>query len=266
MTATYSLTSALSSPNHSARTPGATIDLLVLHHTGMTSGREALHRLCEEGSEVSAHYLVEEDGRVYRLVPETRRAGHAGIAQWRGQTDINNRSIGVEIVNPGHEFGYRPFPAAQCAAVAQLCGDILDRHPTIAQRNVVGHSDVTPWRKADPGELFPWQTLAAAGVGLWPTPEAVAAAESGGDPRSLLQRIGYCTHEAPRPDDPTSIYTKPHINTGAPVGGPGDGVFYALLAFQRRFLPDHLTGTADGLTLRWLNAVAALFEAEAEDA
>lgn len=155
------------SPNHDARAEGAAIDMLVLHYTGMPTGADALARLIDPNAKVSAHYMIEEDGRVFRLVPEARRAWHAGTAYWRGVRDINSRSIGVELVNPGHEFGYRDFPEAQMQALETLAKEIVARH-AIPAINVVGHSDVAPQRKIDPGERFDWRRLARAGVGLWP--------------------------------------------------------------------------------------------------
>lgn len=143
------------------------ISLLILHYTGMQSGAAALTRLCEAEAKVSAHYLVEEDGRVFHLVPEEKRAWHAGVSYWRGITDVNSASIGIEIVNKGHEFGYQPFPKMQMQAVRDLCRGILSRH-TIPARNIIGHSDIAPERKQDPGELFDWQWLASEGIGLWP--------------------------------------------------------------------------------------------------
>jgi N-acetylmuramoyl-L-alanine amidase len=198
--------------------------MLILHYTGMTSGAAALARLRDPAAKVSAHYLVEEDGAVFRLVPEDRRAWHAGVSHWRGQTGLNARSIGIEIVNPGHEHGYRPFPALQMAAVCELCLAILARHP-IPARNVLAHSDVAPDRKLDPGELFDWQGLAQNGVGLWPGTTAVA-----GDPRALLGRIGYRT------------------DLDLPV---------LLRAFQRHWRPARVDGIADAETRARLGAVAA---------
>lgn len=156
------------SPNHDARPAGTAVSLLVLHYTGMRTATEALERLCDPAAKVSAHYTVDEDGTVHSHVAEDRRAWHAGISAWCGATDINGRSIGIEIVNPGHAFGYRPFPPAQMAAVETLCLEILSRHPRIPPANVVGHSDIACPRKQDPGELFDWRRLAAAGIGLWP--------------------------------------------------------------------------------------------------
>ena len=157
------------SPNHGSRGEPPDvhpINMLVLHYTGMQSGAAALDRLCDLEARVSSHYLVEEDGTIWRLVPESRRAFHAGVSCWQGEKDLNYASIGVEIVNPGHEFGYRPFPEAQVAAVIAFVADIRSRW-TIEDRNLVGHSDVAPERKEDPGELFPWKRLAEAGHGLW---------------------------------------------------------------------------------------------------
>lgn len=159
------------SPNHDSR-EGQAPEILLLHYTGMKTGAEAIARLCDPAAKVSAHYVVEEDGRVFHLVPEDRRAWHAGVSSWRGTGNVNARSIGIEIVNPGHEWGYRPFPAVQMAAVTELARGILARQ-AIPARNVVGHSDVAPTRKEDPGELFDWQGLAKMGIGLWPEPRAV---------------------------------------------------------------------------------------------
>jgi N-acetylmuramoyl-L-alanine amidase len=158
---------AAPSPNFDERPEGAAADMLVLHYTGMKSGAEAIARLCDSNAKVSAHYTVDEDGTIHAHVPEEKRAWHAGKSYWAGETNVNGRSIGIEIVNPGHEFGYRPFPDVQVGAVIHLCKDILARHPITPSR-VLGHSDVAPGRKIDPGELFPWGTLALSGVGLWP--------------------------------------------------------------------------------------------------
>ncbi len=190
--------------------------MLVLHYTGMPSAAAALARLCDAAAKVSAHYLVDEDGAIYALVDEQNRAWHAGVSFWRGATGLNDRSIGIEIVNPGHEFGYRPFPPAQMQAVRELCRGILARWPGIAARNVVAHSDIAPNRKQDPGELFDWRGLAAAGIGLW-TDVFAAPGDLGAD----LAAIGYDMKLAPAE---------------------------VITAFQRHFLPDHLTGVADSQT------------------
>jgi len=136
------------SPNHDERPVGAVIDMLVLHYTGMESAEAAIDRLCDPQAKVSAHYVILEDGRTVQLVSEERRAWHAGVSFWRGNTDINARSIGIEMVNPGHEFGPKPFPEKQMSALEILVLDILQRHP-LPGRNVVAHSDVAPRRKVD---------------------------------------------------------------------------------------------------------------------
>jgi N-acetylmuramoyl-L-alanine amidase len=175
------------SPNHDSR-EGQGADILLLHYTGMKTGAEAIARLCDPAAKVSAHYVIEEDGRVFHLVSEDRRAWHAGVSTWHGIGNVNARSIGIEIVNPGHEWGYRPFPAAQMAAVMELARGILARH-AIPARNVIGHSDVAPIRKEDPGELFDWQGLAKAGIGLWPEPKPVRWSDA--EFVANLARYGY---------------------------------------------------------------------------
>ena len=181
------------SPNHGERLPegggAVTIDMLVIHYTGMVPDAKALDWMCDPASQVSAHYFIDETGAICRLVPEDRRAWHAGVSAWRGATDINSRSIGIELSNPGHDFGYRDFPRPQIDALTELATDILARHP-IPPRNVVGHSDIAPARKLDPGERFPWQQMAAAGIGLWPETTSV------GNPYDLskiLADFGYDT-------------------------------------------------------------------------
>ena len=199
---------------------------MILHYTGMPTGAEAIERLCDPAAKVSAHYVVEEDGRIFRLVAEDKRAWHAGVSSWKGEGEINARSIGVEIVNPGHEWGYRAFPDAQIAAVKEIVRGALARHGVKPQR-VLGHSDVAPARKDDPGEKFPWDQLAAEGL-------AVGFYEGEGDETipyadalAALRAIGY---EAP----------------DAAPGVPATGA--ALLAFQRRFCPAALGQSFSPLT------------------
>ncbi len=155
------------SPNFNDRQGGAPVDILVLHYTGMPNAEAALELLTTVEGKVSSHYMVGEGGAVYSLVAENMRAWHAGVSSWGGATDINSRSIGIEIVNPGHEFGYRPFTPVQIEAVIALCKGILQRWP-ITPARVLAHSDVAPGRKIDPGELFPWDELARHGIGRWP--------------------------------------------------------------------------------------------------
>ena len=204
------------SPNFEPRPGSGVADMLVLHYTGMRSGAEALARLTDAGAKVSCHYVVEEDGSVFSLVPESQRAWHAGLSSWRGEGDINSRSVGVEIVNPGHEFGYRAFPAVQIDAVIRLCLGILSRHP-IPARNVVGHSDVAPTRKQDPGELFPWDRLKSYGIGLWPFEGAERADLPPEQVLQMLAQYGY--------------------DIDAPAA--------AVAAFQRHFRPERVDGIVD---------------------
>ena len=211
------------SPNHGPRQVGP-VDILLLHYTGMQSAEAALARLTDPAAEVSCHWLIDEDGTLYRLVDETRRAWHAGTSFWAGERDINSRSIGIELVNPGHEFGYRPFPAAQMAALATLAEGILARHPIPAHR-VLGHADVTPARKQDPGEKFDWAWLARRGIGIWPTP---GTGPESADPAADLIRIGYET---------------------------GDAATVA--AFQRHWRPSRVDGKLDGQTLQRIAEIAA---------
>ena len=202
------------SPNFNSRENHA-IDMLVLHYTGMRSGAAALDRLCQAEAKVSAHYLVEEDGRIFQLVAEEHRAWHAGVSYWRGHTNINQRSIGIEIVNPGHDYGYRDFPKAQMEAVTELCQAIVKRHP-IPARNVVAHSDIAPVRKQDPGELFDWKGLASQYIGLWPS---IAAIPSHYDaPEHKLHYYGYDINDIPS----------------------------TITAFQRHFRPQLLSAIWDG--------------------
>jgi len=233
----------LPSPNHDARPSGMPIDTLILHYTGMKTAQAALDRLRDRDAKVSSHYVVDEDATVFRLVAEERRAAHAGVSFWRGHTRLNDRSIGIEIVNPGHEWGYRDFPVMQLAVVCDLCLEILSRHP-IPQRNVVAHSDVAPDRKEDPGEKFDWEGFAANGVGTWPTgvPDlgtggAVRDAASLRDVRRALSDIGYDV---------------------APAGPLDPALATVLRAFQRHWRPETVNGQADAGTLARILGVARL--------
>lgn len=155
------INSSYSSSNYNERADSVDPSMIVIHYTGMKNAEVALRRLCDPIAEVSAHYVIDEDGTLYQLVDEDKRAWHAGVSLWEGETDINSISIGIELVNPGHEFGYREFPLAQMQVLALLCKDIMGRHFI---KTVLGHSDVAPGRKIDPGELFDWKWLAENGV------------------------------------------------------------------------------------------------------
>jgi N-acetylmuramoyl-L-alanine amidase len=227
------------SPNHGERASGAPINMVVLHYTGMRSADAALQRLCDPRAEVSAHYVVYEDGNILQCVPESRRAWHAGRSFWKGETDINSRSIGVEIVNPGHEFGYRPFPEPQIKAVTELVRDICRRHD-IHPWMVLAHSDIAPDRKQDPGELFPWQQLFETGVGHYVAPSSIGSGlfmQEGdrGQPveaiQSMLALYGYDIGISGEFDQKTRL---------------------VVMAFQRHFRPEVIDGVVDQSTVETL--------------
>jgi N-acetylmuramoyl-L-alanine amidase len=229
------------SPTHDERKDGRAPDIILLHYTGMQSPQEALKRLCSPDSKVSAHYFVFEDGRIVQSVPESRRAWHAGISHWAGETDINSASIGIEIANPGHDFGYPDFPKRQIAAVIALCKGIIARR-SIPPKRVLGHSDVAPSRKRDPGEKFPWRLLHDSGVGEWVTPSRISdkgpsftLGQENDDIRGLqmaLADFGYGIEVTGRFDEATRD---------------------VVTAFQRHFRPAKIDGVADGSTLRTLH-------------
>lgn len=204
--------------------------MLVLHYTGMETGQAALERMCDPDAKVSAHYMVEEDGRVFSLVAEDKRAWHAGLSSWRGITDLNSASIGIEIVNGGHDFGLPDYPDVQIEAVIQLCQDILSRH-TIHPLDVIGHSDIAPERKQDPGEKFPWERLAASGVGYWI--EDVEEAEAISSTDWVIRNLTACGYD--------------------PASGDLETI---LTAFQRHHCPAHITGQADLNTASLLAGLA----------
>ncbi|MGY2047045.1 N-acetylmuramoyl-L-alanine amidase [Methylobacterium sp. JK268] len=235
-------TQVVPSPNHGERQGG--IDMLILHYTGMDSATDALLRLANPLSEVSCHYFVFEDGRVVQMVPEGRRAWHAGLSAWEGERDINSRSIGVEIAHPGHAGGLPPYPEAQIAAVTALARDLLARWPIRPDR-VLGHSDVAPGRKQDPGEIFPWERLHREGIGHWVPPAPIrdgrffAQGESG-QPIEALQAM-------------FALY-----GYGQPVTGSFDaGMRDVVEAFQRHFRPARVDGVADSSTITTLRDLIA---------
>ena len=206
----------IASPNCNERK--LPISMVVLHYTGMRTAGEALARLCVESSQVSAHYLIDEEGQVTNLVPEEKRAWHAGASYWRGITDVNSASIGIELANPGHEWGYRPFPEPQMDALLPLLADIMDRHD-IPRANVVGHSDVAPARKTDPGEYFDWARLGELGLAL-EIPKA-------------KMNLFY--------DNPGAFYLGMERFGYDIIDGRA-----AVTAFQRRWRPEYIDGEIDG--------------------
>lgn len=205
------------SPNWNERS--LPVSMVVLHYTEMKPVETALARLCDPDAGVSAHYVITEEGEVIRLVPEDKRAWHAGVSFWRGHKDVNSASIGIELDHPGHALGYRPFAEAQIDALIPLLHRIIKTHD-IPRANVVGHSDVAPARKIDPGELFPWDRLAGYGLCL-PRPERLDR----GDPFDndaafylALERFGYDITDGHK----------------------------AVEAFQRRWRPERIDGEIDG--------------------
>jgi N-acetylmuramoyl-L-alanine amidase len=233
------------SPNHGERKDGRRPDLILLHYTGMQHSNAALALLTRSGSEVSAHYFVFEDGRVVQMVEESRRAWHAGISSWAGETDINSCSIGIEVANPGHDYGYPDFPARQIAAVTALCRGILTRH-TIPAERVLAHSDIAPARKQDPGEKFPWRTLHDSGVGHWVKPAPLTeegpmlSPEDRGNEvialQNALREYGYGI---------------------APNGLFDNATREVVTAFQRHFRPQRVDGICDASTRKTLDDLLA---------
>jgi len=232
------------SPNHGERINGRAPDMILLHYTGMPDVEGAIAQLCTPGTEVSAHYIVLEDGRIVQCVPEAKRAWHAGVSNWAGEDDINSCSIGVEIVNRGHDWGYPDFPLRQIAAVIALCRGIMLRRNIPAHR-VLGHSDVAPARKKDPGEKFPWHSLANSGVGHWVQPAPISRGE-------LLQ-LGAIS------DDVLNMQTAfAKYGYNIPVTGKFDGATMEVVtAFQRHFRPAKIDGVCDRSTMETLHALLA---------
>ena len=234
----------IASPNYGERSKDREPDMILLHYTGMPDAQGAIDRLCTAGTDVSAHYIVLEDGRIVQCVPESKRAWHAGASSWAGEEDINSCSIGIEIVNGGHDWGYPDFPLRQVAAVIALCRGIMLRRKVPSHR-VLAHSDVAPARKKDPGEKFPWHSLANSGVGHWVQPapilrgEALTLGASSEDVQNMqmaLAKYGY----------------------GVPVTGNYDGpTMDVATAFQRHFRPERIDGIADHSTLTTLHALLA---------
>lgn len=237
------------SPNFNARKHK--LDMLVLHYTGMETGEAALDRMRDPAAEVSAHYLVREDGTVVQLVAEDKRAWHAGVSQWQGDGDLNSRSIGIEIVNGGHDWPAAdgrlpPYPMVQIAGVMSLCQAILRRHSIPASR-IVGHSDIAPERKADPGEHFPWAALASQGIGVWPESYDVhkqvwGAPLGPGDTGAAVRRVAESLVRIGYSLEPAEIFD--------------DTLSAVVTAFQRRWRPDSVSGFADPATISRIEQVA----------
>lgn len=212
------------------------VQYVVLHYTGMMSAEGWLAAVRDPKTELSAHYLIDEEGTVTQVVPESKRAWHAGQSFWRGVTDMNSASIGIELANPGHDNDYRPFPEAQTAALWELLRYIVARHRMNPALAIVGHSDIAPRRKRDPGELFSWRDLARGGMGLWPEPmpEDYGAYDAD-EVKKNLRAIGY---DCPFGEDDEPAYRA------------------ALLAFQRHYHPENLSGAPEEETVARLRALA----------
>ena len=226
------------SPNFDTRK--APPDMIVLHYTGMPTGQGALDRLRDPEAKVSAHYVVEEDGRVFSLVAEERRAWHAGVSAWQAESDINSRAIGIEICNPGHDFGYPNFPRKQMKAVIALCRDIVKRNK-IRPEHVLAHSDIAPARKQDPGEKFPWAQLYKAGVGYFVRPVKIT--------RGKNFRRGNQGAEILETQRQLAEY-----GYGITPSGKFDAVTETvIIAFQRHFRPRRVDGVLDVSTRATLN-------------
>jgi N-acetylmuramoyl-L-alanine amidase len=236
------------SPNHEPR-QGGNVDMIVLHYTGMATADAARDRLCDPDAKVSSHYLIDEDGTITQLVAEDRRAYHAGVSSWQDTTDINSRSIGIEIVNGGHDFGCPDFPDRQIEAVIRLCLDLQTRWP-IPQANVLAHSDVAPSRKQDPGEKFPWAALNAAGVGLWvePTPVSDGVSLKFGDASDAVAKLKASFAAYGYGVDSTNIFDETMRDV--------------VTAFQRHFRPQRVDGAADVSTVKTLEQLLKLRDAK----
>lgn len=238
------------SMNFGERNNGRQPDMIVLHYTGMPDVEGAIAQLCTAGTEVSAHYIVLEDGRIVQCVPEAKRAWHAGVSRWAGEDDINSCSIGVEIVNRGHDWGYPDFPLRQIAAVIALCRGIMLRRNVPSYR-VLAHSDVAPARKKDPGEKFPWHSLANSGVGHWVQPAPIV--------RGDALRLGAINESVTAMQMAFARY-----GYNMPINGKFDGpTMEVVTAFQRHFRPERVDGGADHSTMTTLHALLATLPPEA---
>ncbi len=227
--------SFIPTPNVNERDPRIAVEYVVLHYTGMQDTAAALGRLCDPESNVSVHYLIDVKGTVLKMADESRRAWHAGESFWRGQKDMNSASIGIELVNPGHAHGYSPFPSEQMLALKTLLRSIVARHNLSPALALLGHSDIAPRRKQDPGELFPWEDFAREGFGLWP---------------------------APSPEDVAPMDAKEIAEKLSAIGYETDSLPDSLKAFQRRYNPGTLTGEADPQTAAKMRALLRALTAQ----
>src|SRR5262245_15321036 len=238
------------SPNHGERSNGRAADMILLHYTGMPDVEAAIAKLCTPGTDVSAHYIVLEDGRIVQSVQEASRAWHAGVSRWAGEDDINSCSIGVEIVNRGHDWGYPDFPLRQIAAVIALCRGIMLRRKVPSHR-VLAHSDVAPARKKDPGEKFPWHSLANSGVGHWVQPAPIVRGET--------LKLGSISQDVAGLQKALAKY-----GYSIPTHGKFDApTMEVVTAFQRHFRPARVDGIADHSTVSTLHALLASLPADA---
>lgn len=234
------------SPNYEARPVSTVIDTIIIHYTGMRSADDALQRLCDPVAKVSAHYVIDEEGCVYQLVEDSQRAWHAGLSYWRGKEQLNDMSIGIELVNPGHEFGYRPFPNAQIKSLIALCTQLIARHP-IKQHHIIGHSDIAPKRKEDPGEFFNWQHLAEHGIGIW---HGISLPPQ--KPKPLIQKGDS--------NERVSTMQTQLAKYGYQI--PQHGIFdddtaATVIAFKRRFYPSNLEASWDSVAENMLQNLLA---------
>ncbi len=237
----------IKSANCDNRPKGIEIDTIIYHYTGMRSHEEALSRLCDVNAKVSAHYMVLENGEIIRLVAEEMQAWHAGISCWNGKAALNENSIGIEIVNPGHEFGYKKFPQIQMDAVLALSLDILSRHK-VPKRNIIGHSDVAPLRKKDPGELFDWRFLAENGVGTWPIVEGVR------NPEKVLAVFGDDNDSVLNIQEKLSNYGY-HLKKD---GYYGEKTEDTIVAFKRHFIQDDMNAFWNSRAMATIDALLSL--------
>jgi N-acetylmuramoyl-L-alanine amidase len=235
----------LPSPNVEPRRSGLAPTILLLHYTGLESMAKAIDWLTREGSGVSCHYGIDEDGRITQMVAEDLRAWHAGESIWEGQTDINSASIGIEIHNPGHAFGCPGFPEAQMQAVERLSRDIITRH-RIGPQHVLAHSDVAPTRKKDPGEKFPWDRLARAGIGHWVPPAPVVPGDDGFGPGAAEPRIAAI-----------QVALRRYGYGIEPTGVFDEKTEFVVTAFQRHFRPERVDGRIDRSTVATLERLIA---------